>query len=44
MARDAALLGIPVDTVRLFDGADDYGLWIASVIEEVADVRRAAGS
>lgn len=36
LAHDATMLGIPVDTGRLFDGGDpSYELWIASLIERV---------
>jgi hypothetical protein len=37
MAVNASLLGIPVDTGRLFDGDGEYGLWIEAVIDEAND-------
>lgn len=42
LAHDAALLGIPVDTGRLFDGDERYELWIGTVVDLVADTRRSA--
>jgi hypothetical protein len=36
LAHDAALLGISVDTGRLYDGADPgYELWISSLVDIV---------
>lgn len=42
LAHDAALLGISVDTGRLFDGDERYGLWIGTVVDRVADTKRRA--
>jgi hypothetical protein len=37
MVVEAALLGVPVDTGRLFDDTGDYGLWIEAVLDEAGD-------
>lgn len=39
MVVEAALLGVPVDTGRLYDGEGGYALWLESVLEEVSDAR-----
>jgi ribosomal protein L13E len=39
LAHDAALLGINVDTGRLFDCADDYPLFIEALVSRVAETR-----
>lgn len=41
LAHDAALLGIPADTGRLYDGEDpDYLLWLSQVVDRVNESRR----
>lgn len=42
LAVQAALLEIPVDLTRLYEGDDPlYELWLADVVDRVAQVHRA---
>ncbi len=41
LAHDCALLGIPADTGRLFDGDDpNYELWLVGLVERVNHTKR----
>jgi uncharacterized membrane protein YeiB len=41
IARGCAILGIPVDTYRLFAGDDPYyELWLDLLVEQVSDYNR----
>lgn len=40
MVVQAALLGVSVDTARLFDDPGDYGLWIEACLDEAADAHQ----
>jgi hypothetical protein len=43
LVHEAALLGIPVDTGRLFDGDDHYELWLWAIVRSVKDTLRRQG-
>lgn len=41
LAHDAAMLGLPVDTARLYDGDDPhYELWLWAVVDRLKDTVR----
>lgn len=37
--HDAALLGVPVDTVRLYEDDDGYAQWIEAIVARVYATR-----
>lgn len=41
LAHDAVLLGIPIDTWRLYAGDDpDYELWVSLLVDRVTSSKR----